>query len=75
MVKTQMKSICSLYNVAQTRREDTHIIKGKPTIKGTGHNFFLVRNTHESFSEAMENTYISKDTAKSPQNCCNCEEK
>ena len=32
--------------------------------KGTW--FFLIRNTNESFTEEMQNTYKSKETTKSP---------
>ena len=45
-------------------------------IKGTNHDIFLVRNTHESFAEAIQNTCTckSKETTKPPQNCWNYEE-
>ena len=38
-------------------------------VKGTDHDFLLVRKTHISSSEAKKYTYISKQITKSPQIC------
>ena len=38
-------------------------------LKGLIMIFFLVRNTHKLFTEAMQYTYKSKETIKFPQNC------
>ena len=42
-------------------------------LKETDHDFFLSKNIYESFSEALENTYKSKELAKFIQNCLNSE--
>ena len=43
-------------------------------LKGTDHDFFLDKNTNESFSEAPNNPYKSKETAKFTQNWWNYKE-
>ena len=45
---------CTILNAKVELSDDQYLLKG------TDHDFFLVKNTHESFAQAIQNTYNQK---------------